>query len=145
MAPPTTMQPTKMNGSSITIAFCREKLFACFAAGESSGSGLSLDSKGIVSQPGERLRIQPRRQGYKQGRAESDRLGAAQDRCGSIAGLLEPGVNYDAEIVVERRNDIERRENSENGMMRFDECEKDEVLAHEARRWRNACERKHED
>src|ERR1700692_2682708 len=140
-----TMQPTKMNGSSITIAFCCEKLLACFAAGEVSGSGLSLDSKGIVSEPSERLRIQPRGESYKQRRAESYGLGAAHDWRGGVAGFLQPGVNDDAEIVVERRHDVERGENREHGMMRFDEREKDEVLAHEASRGRNPGEREHED
>src|ERR1700688_1106114 len=97
------MQPRKMNGSSITLAFCCEELFACFASGEVSGSGLSLDSEGIMSKPSERLRIQPRRQGYKQGRAESDGLGAAHDRRGSVAGLLEPGGNDPAERKIQRR------------------------------------------
>src|SRR3979411_1364657 len=101
------MQPTRMNGNSIAIAYCCEALFTCFAAGQISGSGLSWDSEGIGGQSSERLRIQPRGQGYKQGRAESDSLGAAHDRGGSAAGLFEPGVNDDAKVVVERRNDVE--------------------------------------
>src|SRR5882757_7301313 len=145
MAPPTTMHPTKMKGSSIAIAFCREKFFPRLAEGGISGAGLSLDSKGIVSEPRERLRIQPRRQGYKQRRAEDDGLGAAHERRGGVAGLFEPSVDDHAEIVVERGNDIECGENREHGMMRFDEREKNEVLAHETCRGRNAGERKHED
>src|SRR5882762_5135055 len=141
MAPPTTMHPTKMKGSSIAIAFCCEKFFPCLAAGGVRWSGLSLDSEGIVSEPGERLRIQPRRQGYKQGRAESDGLGAAHERRGVVTRLFEPSMNDDAEIVVQRGNDIERGENREHGMMRFDEREKNEVLAHETCRERNAGER----
>src|SRR6267142_2093537 len=125
MAPPTTMHPTKMKGSSIAIAFCREKFFPRLAAEGISGAGLSLDSKGIVSEPRERLRIQPRRQGYKQRRTEGDGLGAAHERRGGVAGLFEPSVDDHAEIVVER--------------------EKNEVLAHETWRGRNAGERKHED
>src|SRR6267378_7142658 len=144
MAPPPTMHPTKMKGSSIAIAFCCEKFFPCLAAGGVRWSGLSLDSEGIVSEPGERLRIQPRRQGYKQGRAESDGLGVAHERRWGVAGLFEPSVNYDPEIVVERGNDVERCENSQHGMMRFDQRQKNEVLAHEARRGRNASEREHE-
>src|ERR1700751_395112 len=111
MAPPTTMQPTKMKGSSIAIAFCREKFLASLAAGETSGSGLSLDSEGIVSEPGERLRIQPRGESYKQGRAQGDRLRVGHKRCRRVAGLFEPCVNYDTEIVVDRGDDVERSEN----------------------------------
>src|SRR5260370_4382907 len=144
MAPPTTMHPTKMKGSSIAIAFCCEKFFPRLAAGGISGAGLSLDSEGIVSEPGERLRIQPRRQGYKQRRAEGDGLGAAHERRWGVAGLFQPSVDDHAEIVVERGNDIERGENSQHGMVRFDEREEDEVLANEARRGRNAGERERE-
>src|SRR5260221_6048948 len=145
MAPPTTMHPTKMKGSSIAIAFCCEKFFPCLAAGGVRWSGLSLDSEGMVSEAGERLRIQPRRQGYKQRRAEGDGVGAAHERRGGVAGLFEPSVDGHAEIVVERGNDTERGENREHGMMRFDKREKNEVLAHETCRERNAGERKHED
>src|SRR5580693_6570201 len=105
------MQPTKMNGSSIAVAICCENPLACFSAGEVSGSGLSLDSEGIVSEPSERLRIQPRGEGYKQRRAESDGLGAAHDRRGGVAGLFEPGVNNDAEIIIESGDDVESGEN----------------------------------
>src|SRR5258708_1459040 len=138
------MHPTKMKGSSIAIAFCREKLFPRLAAGGISGAGLSLDSKGIVSEPGERLRIQPRRQGYKQRRTESDGLGVAHERPWGVAGLFQPSVDDHAEIVVERGNDVERCENSQHGMVRFDQRQKNEILAHEARRGRNAGEREHE-
>src|SRR6266403_4929319 len=133
MAPPTTMHPTKMKGSSIAIAFCREKFFPRLAEGEISGAGLSLDSKGIVSEPRERLRIQPRRQGYKQRRAESDGLGVAHERRWGVAGLFEPSVDDHAEIVVERGSDVERCENSHHGMVRFDQRQKNKILAHEAR------------
>src|SRR5260370_42003856 len=84
------MHPTKMKGSSIAIAFCCEKLLACFAAGETSGSGLSLDSKGIVSGPGEWLRIQPRGESYKQGRAEGDTMRVGHRRRGGMGGFFEP-------------------------------------------------------
>src|SRR5579859_297019 len=145
MAPPTTMQPTKMNGSSIAVAICCEKPFACFSAGEISGSGLSLDSEGIVSEPGEWLRIQPRGEGYKQGRAEGDSLGVGHEWHGGVPGLFEPGVNDDAKIVVERGDDVERGKYRKHRMMGFDEREKDEVLAHKASGRRNSGERKHED
>src|SRR5258708_36864356 len=111
MAPPTTMQPTKMNGSSIAVEICCVNPLACFSAGETSGSGLSLDSEGIVCKTSERLRIQPRRESYKQRRAECYGLRVAHKRCGSIPGLLEPGMNDNAKIVVERGNDVEGREN----------------------------------
>src|SRR5258708_23053114 len=145
MAPPTTMHPTKMKGSSIAIAFCREKFFPRLAAGGISGAGLSLDSEGIVSEPGERLRIQPRRQGYKQGRDEKNALGAVDEGRGGEAGLLQQSVDHAVEIVVEPENDIERGENREHGMVRFHQRQKNKILAHEARRGRNAGERKHED
>src|SRR5258708_13878379 len=110
MAPPTTMHPTKMKGSSIAIAFCCEKLLAWFRAGETSGSGLSLDSEGIVSEPGEWLRIQPRGESYKQGSAQGDRLRVGHEWRGRIARLFQPCVNDDAEIIVDRGNEIERGE-----------------------------------
>src|SRR5260221_6634872 len=139
------MQPTKMKGSSMAIAFCCEKFLACFTAGETSGSGLSLDSEGIVSEPGEWLRIQPRGESYKQRRAEGDRLSVGHEGRGRIAGLFQPGVNDDAEIIVDRGNEIERGEDGQHRMMRFDQREEYEVLAHEARRGRYASQRKHED
>jgi len=49
--------------------------------------------------------------------------GAAHERRWGVAGLFEPSVDDHAEIVVERGNDIERGENREHGMMRFDERE----------------------
>src|SRR5260221_13804381 len=101
------MQPTKMKGSSMAIAFCCEKFLACFTAGETSGSGLSLDSEGIVSEPGEWLRIQPRGERYKQGRAEGDRLRVGHEWRGRIAGLFEPGGKEGAEIIVDRGSGIE--------------------------------------
>ena len=98
-----------------------------------------------MSKPSEWLRIQPRGESYKQGRAEGNGLRVGHKRCRRVAGLFEPCMNYDAEIVVEGRNDVEGRENRQHGMMRFDEREEDEVLAHEAGRGRNAREREHED
>jgi len=98
-----------------------------------------------VSEPGEWLRIQPRGEGYKQGGAEGDRLRVGHEWRGRIAGLFQPGVNDYPEIIVDRGNEIERGEDGQHRMMRFDEREKDEVLAHEAPPWRYASQRKHED
>src|SRR5205085_11184346 len=56
-----------------------------------------------------------------------------------------PGVNDNAEVVVERGNDVENGEDREYGMFRFNEREENEILAHEPGRGRNACEGKHED
>src|SRR6202035_1660649 len=144
MSPPMQTAPTKLKGNSMAEPSCAE-IAGGLRGPFTSGSGLSLDSEGIVSKPSEWFRIQPCRQGYKQGCAESDGLGAAHDRRGSIARLSEPGVNDDAEIVIHRGDDVERGENGEDGVMRFDEREKDEVLAHEACGGRDASKRKHED
>src|SRR5882762_7591859 len=71
--------------------------------------------------------------------------GAAHERRWGVAGLFEPSVDDHAEIVVERGNDVERCENSHHGMVRFDQRQKNKILAHEARRGRNAGVREHED
>ena len=69
----------------------------------------------------------------------------AHDGPRGVAGGLEPGVHHDAEVIVERGHDIEDREDSEHGMVRFDERKENEVFTHEARGGRNARKRKHED
>src|ERR1700741_4676492 len=145
MPPPTTMHPTKMKGISIATAFCCEMFFARLVAEEICWSGLLLDSEGIVCEPREWLRIQPRSEGYKQGCPEGDGLRVGHERRGGVAGLFEPGVSDNAQIVVERGNDTERGENSQHGMMRFDQRQKNKVLTHEACRGRNTGERKDED
>ena len=54
-------------------------------------------------------------------------------------------MHDDAEVVVERGNDIKHGEDGEDGMLRFDQRQKDEILAHEAGGRRNTREGKHED
>src|SRR5690348_2614093 len=105
--------PTKLKGNSIAAPICAE-IAGGLRDPFTSGSGLSLDSKGIVCESREWLRIQPCSEGYKQGCAKGDRLGAAHDRRGSIAGFPEPRVNDDPKIVIKRGNDIKRRKNRQH-------------------------------
>src|SRR5882672_12453616 len=144
MSPPTKTAPTKLKGNSMAAPSCAE-IAGGLRNSFTSGSGLSLDSEGIVSEPSEWFRIQPRGEGYKQRRAEGDGLRVAHHRRGGFAGFSEPGVNDDAEIVVEGGKNVERGDDGQHGMMRFDEREKDEVLAHETGCGRKAGEREHED
>jgi len=67
MSPPMQTAPTKLKGNSMAAPSCAE-IAGGLRNPFTSGSGLSLDSKGIVGQPREWLRIQPRGEGYKQGR-----------------------------------------------------------------------------
>src|SRR2546426_2000121 len=117
--------------------------FSTTGGGESEFSGLL--SEGILSEPRERLRIQPGGERYKQGDAEGHGLRAGHRWTPRFARLLEPSVHHDAEVVVERRDDIKHGKDSKYGMVRFDQREKNEILAHEAGRRRDACKRKHED
>src|SRR5207248_6739519 len=144
MAAATAMGPTKVNGNSRASAdpeILRDILMPIGVEGFSSG----LSSEGILSELGERLRIQPGGEGDKRSYAERDGLRVAHDWPRGFPGSLEPGVDDDAEVVVERGNDVEHGEDGEHGMVRFDERKEDEVLTHEACGGRNPGERKHED
>src|SRR5258706_13179985 len=90
--------------------------FTCEGDWESSG----LLSEGILGEPRERLRIQPGGEGDKHGDAEGHGLGAGHDGARRFAGLLEPGVHDDAEVIVKRGNNVENGEDRDNGMVRFD-------------------------
>src|SRR5437667_9253595 len=116
--------------------------FAFSRTGEGSESS-GLLSEGILSELSERLRIQPGGEGDKHGDAESHGLRAGHDGAGSFAGLLEPSVDDDAEIIVERGNDVENSKNGENRMVRLNQRKENRMLDHEAGRWRDASKRKH--
>src|SRR5437667_7251612 len=118
--------------------------FAFSRTGEGSESS-GLLSEGILSELSERLRIQPGGEGDKHGDAESHGLRAGHDGVGRFAGLLEPGVHDDAEVMVKRGDDVEDGKYRENGMVRLDERKENEILAHEAGRWRDTSKRKHKD
>src|SRR5208283_3899712 len=143
--PPTRTAATMTNGSSMAMANCRENPLACFCWGVNSSSRLSLWSEGIARQTCERLRIQSRGQSYKQGRAQRHGLRTAYVRGRRLARFLHPGMHYHTEIVVQRRHDIQRPENRQHRMMRFDERLEYKVLPHEARGRRYARKRKHEN
>src|SRR5260370_8827729 len=141
MSPPTATAATKVNGTSMALCAWFDELWTLWRG----GFGAGLLSEGIVGEPGERLRIQPGGEGDKYGDGESYGLSAGHDRTGRFAGLLEPGVDDDAEVVVERGNDVEDGEDGEHGMVRLDERKENEVLAHEAGGGRDSGEREHED
>src|SRR5690242_15876137 len=121
MAAPTAMGPTKVNGNSSARAGPEAKSFALFLAGGVDGFSPGLSSEGILSKLGERFRIQPGGEGDKYGYAEGDCLRAAHDGTRGLTGSFEPGMDHDAEVVVERGDDIEDGENGEHGMVRFDQ------------------------
>ncbi len=64
MATPTAMAPTKVNGNSRASAGREAKSLVFFGAVADDGlsSGLWSEGEGIVSEPRERLRIQPGRE-----------------------------------------------------------------------------------
>jgi len=97
---PDTTAETRTKGSSMAMAAWLETSLAFSAEGESEFSGLL--SEGILGEPCERLRIQPGGEGDKYGDAEGDSLRAGHDGSGGFAGLLEPGVDDDSEVVVKR-------------------------------------------
>src|SRR5712664_2450017 len=132
IAPPTTIAPTKVNCSSKASAYWDAK--SCgFFGGDSGGLSSSLESEGIVREPRERFRIQPGGQRDKHRYAERHGLRIGHDRMRRFTRLLEPGVHDDAEVVVKRGNDVQHREHRKHRMLRFDEREEDEILAHESR------------
>src|ERR1700687_2644399 len=134
-----------MKGNSMARANCCENPFTWSSAGVSFWSLESLLSEGIARQTCERLRIQPSSQGNKHGDAKRNCLRAAHVGRWSVSRLLQPGVDYDAEIVVERRHDIKSGEDREHGMMRFNESQENKILAYETGGGGNAGQRKHED
>src|SRR5579859_3848132 len=145
MAAPTTTGPTRVNGNSSASAGPEAKSFALFLTGVEDEFSSGLSSEGILSKLGERLRIQPGGHGDKYGDAEGDGLRVAYDGTRGFAGGLEPRVDDDAEVVVERGDDVENGEDCEERVVRLDKRKENEVLAHEAGSGRDAGERKHED
>src|SRR5712692_748640 len=145
MAPPTTIAPTKVNGNSRARAGCDARSADFFGPAACEELSSCLLSEGILGEPRERLRIQPSGESDKHGDAEGHGLRAGHEGTRGFAGLLEPGVHDDAEVVVKRGDDVEHGENGEDRMMRFDQRKENEILAHETGRRGDACERKHED
>src|SRR5713226_9512756 len=145
IAPPITIAPTKVNGNSRARAGCDERSADFFGPDDCEELSSCLLSEGILGEPRERLRIQPGGEGDKHGDAEGDGLGAGHNGARGFAGLLEPGVDDDAKVVVEGGNDVENGEDGEEGMVRFDEGKENEIFAHEAGRRGDAGKRKHED
>src|SRR5712691_217964 len=138
-SPPTATAPTKVKGTSMAMASWLE-LLCTFCRLGFRDSGLSgLLSEGILGEPRERLRIQPGGEGDKYGDAEGHGLRAGHDGNRGFSGLLEPSVNDDAEVIVERGDDVEDGEDRKHGMVRFDQGKENEVLAHEASRGRYTC------
>src|SRR5260370_18867030 len=129
----------------MAIAAWLETSFAFSVTGEGDSEFSSLLSEGILREPRERLRIQPRRERDKHGDTEGHGLRAGHYETRRFARLLEPGVHDDAEVIVERGDDIQHGEHREHRMVRLDQRKKNEILAHEARRRRDASKREHED
>src|SRR5882672_10333124 len=145
ISPPTMTAATRTKGSSMASANWLEKFFTFPCAG-SRGLVLSgLESEGIVREPREGFRIQPGGERDKHRYAERYGLRVGHQRPRRFTGLLKPGMHDDAEVVVQRGNDVQHREDREHGMLRFNEREEDEILAHEARGRRDSRKRKHED
>src|SRR5258708_6966460 len=111
-----------------------ETSFAFSAAGEGDSEFSGLLSEGILGEPRERLRIQPGGERDKHGDAEGYGLSAGHGWTRRIAGLLQPGVHDNAEVIVERRHAIKQSKNREHRMARFDQRKENEILAHEAGR-----------
>src|SRR5467141_1546371 len=142
-SPPTTTAETRTKGSSMAMAAWLETSLAFSAEGDWEGSGLL--SEGILGEPRERLRIQPGGEGDKYGDAAGHGLRAGHRWNRGFAGLFEPSVHHDAEVVVKRGDDVENGEDGEHGMVRFNQRKENEILAHEAGRRRDACKREHKD
>src|SRR5947207_14272407 len=80
----------------MAMAACLEMSFAFSRTGEVDSEFSGLLSEGILGEPRERLRIQPRGEGDKHCDGERHDLRAGHDGTGGFAGLLEPGVHDDA-------------------------------------------------
>src|SRR4029077_1484751 len=124
--------PTKVKGNSKASAGCDAKSRDFLDAGDSEWLSSCLLSEGIVRELCERLRIQPRGEGDKRRDGEGQGLRVGHDGTRYFARLLQPGVHDDAEIVVERWDDIEHGKNGEHRMVRFDQRKENKILAHEA-------------
>src|SRR5215470_14714612 len=131
------MAPTKVKGNSRASAGVEAKSPVFFFAGCVDGLSSGLSSEGIVSEPCERLRIQPRGESNKYCDAKGQGLPIAHRGTRRFARLLQPGVHDNAEVVVKRGNDVQNCENGQHWMLRFDERKENEVLAHEAGGGRN--------
>src|SRR2546421_7679815 len=129
----------------MAMAVWLEMSFAFSRVGEVGSEFSGLLSEGILSELSERLRIQPGSEGDKHGDAEGYRLRAGHDGTRRFAGLLEPGVHDDAEVVVKRGNDVEDGKDRKDRMVRLDQRKENKILAHEAGGGRDACEREHKD
>src|SRR5436309_4105622 len=144
--PAITTAATGMNGSSIAKAGSRAKPSDFRGGwGGSLSPGLSGEPKGVARELREGFRIQPRSEGHKYGRRERHGLPRADHRTRRFTWLLHPGVHHDAEIIVERRHDIQSAENGQDRMLCFDQRQEDEIFPHEARRRWNPRQGEHEN
>src|SRR5215475_10730786 len=109
--------PTKVKGNSRASAGVEAKSPVFFFVGSVDGLSSGLSSEGIVSEPSERLRIQPSGEGDKHGDAEGHSLRVAHRGTGRFAGLLEPGMHDDAGVVVKRRDDVQHSEDGQDRML----------------------------
>src|SRR4030088_1732012 len=125
----------------MAIAAWLETSFAFSTPGEGESEFSGLLSEGILGEPRERLRIQPRCQRDKHGDAEGHSLRASHGWTRRFARLLEPGVHDDTEVVVERGHDIQHGENGQHWMVRFDQRKENEILAHKTGRGGGAAQR----
>src|SRR5580700_6607116 len=121
------MADTSTNGNSNAIAAWFEESLAFSTMGAADFVLSGLLSEGIVREPRERLRIQPRSERDKYGHAEGHGLRVAHQHARRIARLLEPGVHDDAEVVVQRGNDIQHRENGEHRVFRLNQREENKI------------------
>src|SRR5258708_28103835 len=108
----------------MAMAAWLETSFAFSVTGEGESGFSGLLSEGILGKPREGLRIQPGGEGDKHGDGEGDSLRAGHGGARGFAGLLEPGVDNDAEGVVEGGNDIENGEDRKDWIARFDQRKK---------------------
>src|SRR5260370_14018463 len=74
IVPPTTIAPTKVNGNSRASAGCDAKSGDFLGPDACEELWSCLLSEGILGEPCERLRIQPRSEGDKHGNAEGHLL-----------------------------------------------------------------------
>src|SRR5262245_4903218 len=98
------MDPTKVKGSSRASAGVEAKSPVFFFVGCVGRLSSGLSSEGIVGEPRERLRIQPGGKSDKHSHAEGHGLRVAHGGARRFAWRLEPGVDNDAEVIVERGN-----------------------------------------
>src|SRR5712692_11413847 len=112
---------TRMKGSSMAMANWLEKAFTFCGLGSGKSDFSGLLSESIAGEPRERLRIQPGGERHKHGHAKRHGLRAGHHRTRRFARLLETSVHDDAEVVVQRGDNVQHREDGEHRVVRFDQ------------------------